>query len=53
MTKLQWAGVIGALGAGVLLQIPTHDHEEMPGHEHDLAAVTGENVVTLAVSGMT
>ncbi len=53
MTKLQWTGVIGALGVGVLLQIPTHNHEEMPGHEHDLAAVTGENVVTLAVSGMT
>ncbi len=53
MTKLQWAGVIGALGVGVLLQIPTHDHEEMPGHEHDLAVANSENIVTLAVSGMT
>lgn len=53
MRKLQWAGVIGALGVGVLLQIPTHDREEMSGHEHDVAVANSENFVTLAVRGMT
>ena len=52
MTKLQWAGVIGALGLGVLAQIPNHD-QSMPGHENQLPAAGGDNVVSLAVSGMT
>jgi hypothetical protein len=53
MTKLQWAGVIGALGFGVLAQIPNHDDQSMPGHEPQLPAAGGENVVSLAISGMT
>ena len=51
MTKLQWAGVIGALGFGVLAQIPNHDAQSMPGHK--MLAADGENVVSLAISGMT
>ncbi len=51
MTKLQWAGVIGALGFGVLAQIPNHDDQSMPGHE--MLAADGENMVSLAISGMT
>ncbi len=53
MAKLQWVAVIAAIGIGILSQIVTHDHKEMAGHDHELAAVTGDNVVTLAVSGMT
>ena len=53
MTKLQWAGVIGALGFGVLAQIPNHDDQAMSGHEHQLHAGIGENVVSLTISGMT
>ena len=52
MTKLQWAAVVGALGLGVLAQIP-HDDRSMPGHEHQLPAAVGENLVSLAISGMT
>ncbi len=50
MTKLQWAGVIGALGLGVLAQIP-HDDQSMTGHE--MPAADAENAVSLAISGMT
>ncbi len=58
MTKLQWAGVVGALGLGVLSQIPTHNHETMAGHEHEdvmasMSVDSGLATVTLAVSGMT
>ena len=53
MTKLQWAGVIAALGVGVLAQIPWHDPEETSGRNHELAKASSENMVTLAVSGMT
>ncbi len=58
MTKLQWAGVIGALGLGIVSQIPTHDHETMPGHENAdaMAAMSvdsGPATVTLDVTGMT
>lgn len=58
MTKLQWAGVIGALGLGVVAQIPTHSHRDMPSHEHesDLAGMTvegGPATVILNVTGMT
>ena len=58
MTKLQWAGVIGALGLGVLSQIPTHEHETMPGHEHEdimasMSVDSGPARVTLNVTGMT
>ncbi len=58
MTKLQWAGVIGALGLGIVTQIPSHDHETMPGHEHAgaMAAMSvdsGPATVTLNVTGMT
>ncbi len=58
MTKLQWAGVIGALGLGIVSQIPTHDHETMPGHEHAdaMAAISvdsGPATVTLNVTGLT
>ena len=58
MTKLQWAGVIGALGLGVLAQIPTHSHRDMPSREHDgdLAGMTvdaGPATVILSVTGMT
>ncbi len=58
MTKLQWAGVIGALGLGIVWQIPTHDHETLPGHEHAdaMAAMSvdsGPATVTLNVTGMT
>ncbi len=58
MTKLQWAGVIGALGLGIALQIPSHDHETMPGHENaDAMAATsvdsGLATVMLNVTGMT
>ncbi len=49
MTKLQWAGVIGALGLGVVAQIPDHSHRDMPGHEHDGDLAT----VILNVTGMT
>ena len=45
MTKLQWAGVIGALGLGVVAQIPAHSHRDMPSHEHE--------TVILNVTGMT
>ena len=58
MTKLQWAGVIGALGLGVVAQIPTHSHGDMPSREHDgdLAGMTvdaGPATVILNVTGMT
>ena len=58
MTKLQWAGVIGALGLGIALQIPSHDHETMPGHENAdaMAAMSvdsGLATVMLNVTGMT
>ena len=57
MTKLQWAGVIGALGLGIVSQIPSHDHETMPGHEPDamagLSVDSGPATVTLNVTGMT
>ena len=58
MTKLQWAGVVGALGLGVLSQIPNHDHETVSGHEHEnalasIAVDSGSATVTLSVSGMT
>ena len=53
MTKLQWAGVIGALGLGVLAQIPQHDDQAMPGHEPQVPTAVGENIVSLAISGMT
>ncbi len=58
MTRLQWAGVVGALGLGVLSQIPTHDHETMAGHEHEgvranLSVDGGPATVTLKVTGMT
>ncbi len=58
MTKLQWAGVIGALGLGIALQIPSHDHETMPGHENAdaMAAMSvdsGSATVMLNVTGMT
>ena len=58
MTKLQWAGVIGALGLGVVAQIPTHSHQDMPSHEHDgdLAGMMvddGPATVILNVTGMT
>ena len=51
MSKLQWAAVVGALGLGVLSQIPLHDHEQMPGH--DLVTSHGDKTVVLAVTGMT
>ncbi len=58
MTKLQWAGVIGALGLGIVSQIPSHNHETMPGHEpaDAMAAMSvdsGPATVTLHVTGMT
>lgn len=58
MTKLQWAGVIGALGLGVVAQISTHSRRDMPSHEHegDLAGMTvegGRATVILNVTGMT
>ncbi len=58
MTKLQWAGVIGALGVGIVSQIPSHDHETITGHEHAdaMAAVSvdgGPATVTLNITGMT
>ena len=58
MTKLQWAGVIGALGLGIVSQIPSHDHETIPGHEDadPLAAMSvdsGPTTVTLNITGMT
>ena len=53
MTKLQWAAVAGVLALGILSQIPAHDHEEMPGHEHEVAAPQDDNTVILTVSGMT
>ncbi len=53
MSKLQWAAVVGALGLGILAQIPQHDHEEMPAHEHVVGAVPEGHTVILAVSGMT
>lgn len=53
MTRLQWAVVVGALGLGILSQIPLHDHQETPGHDRDLAGVRDEGTVVLAVSGMT
>ncbi len=53
MSKLQWAAVVGALGLGILAQIPQHDHEEMPTHEHVVGAVPEGHTVILAVSGMT
>ena len=58
MTKLQWAGVIGALGLGVVAQIPTHSHRDMLSHKHDadLAGMTvdgGPATVILNVTGMT
>ena len=58
MTKLQWAGVIGALGLGIVSQIPSHNHETLPGHEHGDAMATmsvdsGPATVTLNVTGMT
>lgn len=56
MTKLQWAGVVGALGLGIVSQIPTHDQETMPGHELGMAAMSvdsGPATVTLNVTGMT
>ncbi len=58
MTKLQWAGVIGALGLGIVSQIPSHDHERMPGHEHAAAMAamsvdSGPATVILNVTGMT
>ncbi len=58
MTKLQWAGVIGALGLGIVTQSPSHDHETMPGHEYAdaMAGLSVDSVpatVTLNVTGMT
>ncbi len=53
MTKLHWAGVIGALGLGVLAQIPNHDNQAMSGNGQQLPAAGGENLVSLAISGMT
>ena len=58
MTKLQWAGVVGALGLGIVSQIPSHDHETLTGHEHAdaMAAMSvdsGQATVTLNVTGMT
>ncbi len=58
MTKLQWAGVVGALGLGIVSQIPRHDHETLAGHEHAdaLAAISvdsGPATVTLNITGMT
>ncbi len=53
MSRLQWAAVAGALGLGILSQIPIHKHEEMPGHDHDVAVVQDDRTVVLAVSGMT
>ena len=57
MTKLQWAGVIGALGLGIVSQIPSHDHETMAGHEADamagLSVDSGQATVMLNVTGMT
>ncbi len=58
MTKLQWGLVIGALGLGVVAQIPNHNDQEMAGHAHDgdLAGMTvdsGPAMVMLNVTGMT
>ena len=58
MTRLQWAGVVGALGLGVLSQIPNHDHETVSGHKHEgtmasMSVDSGPATVTLSVSGMT
>ena len=53
MTKLQWTAVIGALGLGVLAQIPSHDNVSMAGHEHEVPPVEDGNIVSLAISGMT
>ncbi len=58
MTKLQWAGVIGALGLGIVSQIPSHDHETMPGHKNadavaGLSVDSGQVTVMLNVTGMT
>ena len=58
MTKLQWAGVIGALGLGIVSQIPAHDHETMPGHENadamaGLSVDSGPATVALNITGMT
>lgn len=57
MKKLEWAAFAGVVGVVVLTQIPQHDHESMPGHDHAEAAAhaaaPGMSTVTLAVSGMT
>ncbi|MFQ5703466.1 MAG: hypothetical protein ACE5HT_05520 [Gemmatimonadales bacterium] len=63
MTKLQWAGVIAALGIGIVAQIPERDHDKMAGHNHGDAMDMGEmpvmnspagaTTVTLNVTGMT
>ncbi len=34
MSKLQWAAVGTVLVFGIVLQIPRHDHGQMPGHDH-------------------
>ncbi len=57
MTKLQWAGVIGALGLGIVWQIPTRDPATRPGVRHDpvagMSVDSGQATVTLNVTGMT
>ncbi len=58
MRKLEWAAIATVVVIGIVSQIPHHDHEELPGHTHDYAAVSGAHTdgaetVTLAVSGMT
>ncbi len=58
MRKLEWAAIATVVGVGIVSQIPHHGHEELPGHRHEYAAVSGAHTdgaetVTLAVSGMT
>ena len=69
MSRTQWALVAVVLGAGVLLQIPRHDHHAEDGHDPPELAAGGTlesdggispsdipgpgTTVELAVSGMT
>ncbi len=69
MSKTQWALVVVVLGAGILLQIPRHDHNAADGHDHPELTLGGAGegdggispsdisgpgrIVELAVSGMT
>lgn len=67
MKKLEWAALVAVAGIVAVTQIPRHDHEGMPGHQHERDAIAGDGqdltarsepashkrTVTLLVTGMT